>query len=82
MTHDEAVTFVTGIVCRLRGVEPSQVSVDDDLAQTIGLDSLDAAEILASIHKETGKELDIESPDELRTVSGIARRMTVEGANL
>jgi acyl carrier protein len=82
MTHEEAVRLVTGIVCRLRGVEPSQVSADDDLAQTIGLDSLDAAEILASIHKETGKELDIESAAELRTVSGIAHRLTVEGANL
>ena len=81
MTHEEAVKLVTRIICRLRNVEPSQFSENDDLVHVVGLDSLDAAEILASIHKETGKELDIESADDLRTVAGIARRLTVEGAN-
>jgi acyl carrier protein len=82
MTHEEAVKLVKGIICRLRNVEPSQFSDDDDLVQTLGLDSLDAAEILASIHKETGSELDIESIEDLRTVAGIARRLAVEGASL
>ena len=82
MTHEEAVKLVKGIICRLRGVEPSQFSDDDDLVHTLGLDSLDAAEILASIHKETGSELDIESTEDMRTVAGIARRLTVEGASL
>jgi acyl carrier protein len=77
MTHEEAVDLVTGIVCRLRNVESSQVDEEADLVQTLGLDSLDAAEMLASIHKETGRELDIDSAEELRTVAGIARRLTV-----
>jgi acyl carrier protein len=82
MTHEEAVRLVTRIICRLRNVEPSQFSENDDLVHVVGLDSLDAAEILASIHKETGKELDIDSTEELRTVAGIARRLTAQGANL
>ena len=82
MTYEEAVKLATKIICRLRNIEPSQVVEDADLAQAFGFDSLDAAELLASIHKETGTELGIESVEELRTVAGIARRLTTEEAKL
>jgi acyl carrier protein len=81
MNREEAVELVTRIVCRMRNVDPSQVEEDTDLAQTLGLDSLDAAEMLASIHRETGKELSIESTMELTTVSGIAHHLVEQGSS-
>jgi acyl carrier protein len=39
----------------------------------LGFDSLDAAELLAAVHKETRMELDIESITAMRTAGDIAR---------
>ena len=77
MDEQAAVELVTNVICQMRKTEPSQVPPESDLADTLGLDSLDAAEILAALHKETGVEVGIESPDDLRTVAGIARPLTV-----
>lgn len=81
MGESEAVELVTNLICRLRKVEASQVPPDADLADTLGFDSLDAAEVLAALHKETGREVTACSIQDLRTVSGIARRLAGVGAN-
>jgi acyl carrier protein len=74
--ENQATALVTRLVCRFRHIDPSQVPADADLVATLGFDSLDAAELLAAIHKETGRELDITSPRQLRTIADIAGRMT------
>jgi acyl carrier protein len=73
--ENQAIMLVTRLVCRFRHLDASQVSPDADLARTLGFDSLDAAELLAAIHKETGRELEIGSLEQLRTVADIARCM-------
>lgn len=75
MDENLAITLVTRLVCRFRNLDASRVPPDADLALTLGFDSLDAAELLAAIHLETGRELDINSPEQLRTIVDIARRM-------
>lgn len=77
MEHAEAVDMVTRLVCRFRKVDPSQVPADADLRETLGFDSLDAAELVAALHGETGTEIDVRSVEDLRTVDAIAARLTV-----
>lgn len=79
MTYEKAVELVTKIVCRQRGLAPSLVLEDTDLVQTFGFDSLDAAELLATLHKETGHELSACSVEALTTVASIAGHLAEEG---
>lgn len=80
MGESEAVELVTRLICRLRKLEASQVPPDVDLADTLGFDSMDAAEVLAALHKETGREVAACSIQDLRTVAGIARQLVGVGA--
>lgn len=73
MTDEEAITLVTRLICRGRHMDPSQVSETTNLVDDIGFDSLDAAELLAALHQETGLQLDVESIKDVKTVSDIAR---------
>lgn len=73
MTNDEAVALVTSLICRIRQIDPSQLSETVDLVDDLGFDSLDAAELLAALHKRTGRQLDMESVKGLQTVRDIAR---------
>jgi acyl carrier protein len=73
--YDDAVELVTRLVCRFRTLDSSQLSVTDDLADTLGFDSLDAAELVAAIHQETGRELGVTSYQDLRTVQNIASHL-------
>jgi acyl carrier protein len=72
VNENQAITLVTRLVCRFRHLDASQVPPDADLPGTLGFDSLDAAELLAAIHSETGRELDINSLRQLRTIADIA----------
>jgi acyl carrier protein len=83
MGNDDAVELVTRLVCRFRTVDASQLNAADDLADTLGFDSLDAAELVAAIHQETGREIGIDSYHDLRTVQAIATRLAQsEGARV
>jgi acyl carrier protein len=75
MGEKEAVELVTNLICRLRKVEAAQVPLDEDLGDALGFDSLDAAELMAAVHKATGRELEVSCALDVRTVSGIARRL-------
>jgi acyl carrier protein len=80
MDEIEAVELVTKLVCRFRNVDASQVPPDADLVETLGFDSLDAAELLAALHQETGHEVAACSVVQLRTVAGIAHALLGQGA--
>jgi acyl carrier protein len=75
MGYDDAVEMVTRLVCRFRTLDSSQLTATDDLADTLGFDSLDAAELVAAIHQETGRELGVTSYQDLRTVQNIASHL-------
>jgi|HubBroStandDraft_1064217.scaffolds.fasta_scaffold09469_2 acyl carrier protein len=72
MTHEEAVALVTGLICRIRQISPAQVPPTADLVDDLGFDSLDAAELLAALHKETGRPFDPDSAHGMRTARDIA----------
>lgn len=75
MTEDQAISLVTKLICRNRNLDPSQVSVLTDLKEELGFDSLDAAELLAALHKSTGRQLDIHSFSEILTIRDIAESL-------
>jgi acyl carrier protein len=75
MGYDDAVELVTRLVCRFRRLDSAQLGATDDLPDTLGFDSLDAAELVAAIHKETGRELPADSFQDLRTVRSVALRL-------
>jgi acyl carrier protein len=75
VTETEASALITKLICRARRIEPAQVSQTADLPDELGFDSLDAAELLAALHKETGLQLNIDSMDGMRTVTDIARSL-------
>jgi len=71
----EASELVARLVCRGRRLDPSQVSDTANLVDELGFDSLDAAELLAALHQETGLQLDISSIKDIKTISDIARSL-------
>lgn len=75
MEYQDAVELVTRLVCGFRKIDPAQLAETDDLQETLGFDSLDAAELVAAIHKETGREFAASSAQDLRTVQIIAERL-------
>ena len=72
MTNTEAAELVVRLICRIRQVDASQLSEAVDLVDDLGFDSLDAAELLAAIHKETGRQLDMDSVKGMHTVRDVA----------
>jgi acyl carrier protein len=72
VTDEEAISLVARLVCRSRRLDPSQVSETTNLADELGFDSLDAAELLAALHEETGMQLDVNSISDIKTVRDIA----------
>jgi acyl carrier protein len=46
-----------------------------NLADELGFDSLDAAELLASLHKETGRQVDVDSIKGMQTICDIAQSL-------
>jgi acyl carrier protein len=79
MSEEDAIALITGLICKARGIDRSHVSETTDLACGLGFDSLDAAELLAGIHQETGLAIDATSVNDMQTVRDIARRLTQSG---
>lgn len=72
MTDEEATSLVIRLVCQGRQLHPSQLSESTNLVDDLGFDSLDAAELLVALHKETGKQLSVESIKGIQTIKDIA----------
>lgn len=75
MTEQEAMALVSRMICRGRHLDPSQISETTNLVDELGFDSLDAAELLAALHQETGLQLEVCSIADIKTVSDIARSL-------
>jgi acyl carrier protein len=76
MSEEEAIALITRLICTARRIDEAHVLDATDLAAELGFDSLDAAELLAGIHQETGLEIDVGSVRDMQTVRDIARGLT------
>jgi acyl carrier protein len=72
LTDEQAINLVIRLVCQGRQLDPSQVSASTNLVEELGFDSLDAAELLVALHKETGTQLNVDSIKGIQTVKDIA----------
>lgn len=73
VTDKQAIELVTRIICHSRQIDPAQVLPDTNLQEDLGFDSLDAAELLSALHKETGRQLQVDSLTGMQTVGSVAR---------
>jgi acyl carrier protein len=76
MSEEEAIALITRLICNARCIDQAHVSETTDLAAELGFDSLDAAELLAGVHQETGLQIEASSVMDMRTVRDIARGLT------
>lgn len=72
MDAEKAVDLVVGILARTRAIEPSLITPETRLVDDLGFDSLDASELLAALHKDTGRQLAVSDLSQLRTVGQVA----------
>jgi acyl carrier protein len=81
MNEEQAIDLVRRLVCHNRHVDPGQVLAGTNLVDELGFDSLDAAELLAALHMETGEQLDIDSIKDIQTISDIAKSLAAGRRN-
>ena len=75
LTTEDARLLVTELLARHCGVDPSALSGSMRVEADLGLDSIDAAELLITLRERTGRELEFESMDDLATVDAIVARL-------
>ncbi|MFC6082765.1 acyl carrier protein [Sphaerisporangium aureirubrum] len=73
MTEAQAIDLVSKLISRGRSIALKDISPYTHLVNDLGLDSLDAAELLAALHMETGKQLDFNSMEDFQTVGSVAK---------
>lgn len=64
------------ILSRLAEVPPEQISLDDDLREDVGLDSLQSMELLSRICEKWDVDVEMEDMIEVKTVSDVVTFMT------
>jgi acyl carrier protein len=71
MGRDEAFAFVVTMLARHIGVPSDEINIDDALSEDLGLDSVDATELMINLQERTGTQFDVGSLDELATVRAV-----------
>lgn len=64
---------VQAIVVKELNVKPEQVTMDTDLVEDLGADSLDAVELVMAVEEEFGIELDDETAQNIRKIGDIVK---------
>ncbi|MGB2570890.1 acyl carrier protein [Micromonospora citrea] len=80
MDEQQAVELVIRLVARGRGVDARALSPATNLVEDLGFDSLDASELLAAVHTETGTHLPMSDLSDLRTIGDIGHALTHQEA--
>ncbi|MFF5173730.1 acyl carrier protein [Micromonospora sp. NPDC000089] len=80
MDEQQALALVTSLVARGRGVDVRALSPETSLVDDLGFDSLDASELLAALHTETGTHLPLSDLSDLRTIGDVGRALTQQEA--
>ncbi|HEY0698576.1 MAG TPA: acyl carrier protein [Micromonospora sp.] len=76
MDEQQALDLVMRLVARGRGVDVRALSPETSLVEDLGFDSLDASELLAALHTETGNSMQLSDISELRTIADVARALS------
>jgi acyl carrier protein len=74
-----ATDLVVKLICNARNIAPELVSGSAHLVDDLGFDSLDATQLMAALHAQTGRELDVSSLADLSTVDSVVTALLNEG---
>jgi acyl carrier protein len=79
MDEQQATTLVISLVATSRAVDPALLSASTEFVGDLGFDSLDAAELLAAVHRKTGRQLPVAGLSQLQTIGQAAKALVAEG---
>lgn len=68
MNHDDAAKLITGLLGTFTGMEPESITGDLRVVDDLGIESIDAVELLIAVERDTGLRFEVEHLDELGTV--------------
>ncbi len=71
MTRDEIFNDLRRRLHDMFEIVPERVTLEADLRNDLGLDSIDAIDMAASLQKMTGEKVDLSSLKSIRTVSDV-----------
>lgn len=80
MDEQQALDLVMRLVARGRGVDVRALAPETNLSEDLGFDSLDASELLAALHTETGTHVPMSDLSELQTIADVAHRLMKQEA--
>jgi acyl carrier protein len=75
MKQTEATSLVVDILARHAGLDADEVTLDLRIREDLGLDSIDAVELLMVIEQETGRRFDLADAADVATVGHIVARL-------
>lgn len=78
MDEQEAMELVIRVVAKSRAVDPALLNGSTRFVDDLGFDSLDASELLAALHRETGRQLAVADLSQLQTVGQVAKALTAQ----
>lgn len=76
MQHRDPGSLVIAILARHTGLPPEEISSSMRVRDDLGLDSIDAVELLMAIEQETGRRFELTDTDDVATVGEIIARVT------
>lgn len=79
MTDCHDTDLIIEILARHTGLETGDINLGMSLQDDLGLDSLDAVELLMTIEQETGKRFYLEDAGDARLVSDIVTKLGAVG---
>ena len=71
MKQDTISDLVAEILARHTGLEPGQIEPSMHVRDDLGLDSIDAAEIMLLLEQETGRRGELDEAEAIDTVADI-----------
>ena len=75
MTRQEALDLIRELLASYSGVDPLSIDPQTDVQEELGIDSIDAVELLITVERRTGLRFDVEQLDELRTVDDLVGKL-------
>lgn len=64
---------IQAIIAKELDVDPAKITMDTDIVEDLGADSLDAVELVMAVEEEFGCELDDETAQNIRKISDIVK---------
>jgi len=75
MNRDEALVIVRELMAMHVGTEPDAIQPDMHVVDDLGLDSVDAVELLITLERQTGLRFEVDQLDDIATVADVVTQL-------